>query len=46
MDEKKEVKAPEEIKTEELEEVSGGTMRGNVVIRDTTDISEDTKKNI
>lgn len=46
MDEKKDVKVPEEIDTEKLDEVSGGTMRGNVVIRDTTDISQDTKKNI
>ena len=41
MDEKeKDLQAPQEL------EVSGGTMRGNIVINKTTSISEDTKKNI
>ena len=47
MDEKeKTVQAPRELDDEELEKVSGGTMEGNIVIRKTVDLSEDTKKNI
>lgn len=47
MDEKeKDLQAPQELDDDDLDEVSGGTMRGNIVINKTTSISEDTKKNI
>ena len=36
----------EELGEEELGQVAGGTMRGNVVTVKTTDISDDTRKRI
>lgn len=36
----------EELNLDELDQVAGGRMRGNVFINKTTDISEDTKRNI
>ncbi|MDO5146512.1 MAG: hypothetical protein Q4D60_05890 [Eubacteriales bacterium] len=51
MSEKKENMMQEEVKEneldlDELDQVSGGGMRGKIVITKTTDISEDTKANI
>ena len=50
MDEKlkEETKAEEvqELDDDDLDDVSGGTMRGNIVTNKTTKISEDTKRNI
>lgn len=56
MDEKKKNQNPtsqnenlnecEELAEDELLEISGGRMRNNVAITQTTDLSDDTKKNI
>lgn len=39
-------KDKKDLSEEELSSVSGGTMRGNVYITDTTDISDSTRKRI
>lgn len=36
----------QELDDDALDEVSGGTMRGNIVTNKTTSISDDTKRNI
>ncbi|MBR3629427.1 MAG: hypothetical protein IKN55_03030 [Oscillospiraceae bacterium] len=50
MDDKKkkdqEQQAPQKLDDDDLDEVTGGRMKGNVFITPTTPISQDTKDNI
>ena len=45
-DQEKEKQAPQMLDDDDLDEVTGGKMRGNIIITPTTPISKDTQDNV